>query len=75
MKDELFIVDRIEDGIVTIEKSENESLNIKSTELGIKVCEGDVLRLVNGKYIFDKEKTEELRKEAVLLQNKAFGIK
>ena len=74
MKDELLIVERIEDGIVTIEKSENEFFNIKLSELDCDVHEGDVLTLVNGSYSVDKEKTEELRKIAVYLQNTAFGI-
>lgn len=74
MKDEILIVERIEDGIVTIERSENEFYNINESELECKVHEGDVLRLIDGKYSIDKEKTEELRKIAVYLQNQAFGI-
>lgn len=74
MKDETLIVERIEDGIVTIEKSENEFFNIKLSELGCNVFEGDVLKYTDGKYSVDKEKTEELRKIAAFLQNQAFGI-
>ena len=74
MKDELLIVERIEDGIVTIEKSENEFLNVKLSELNCEVREGDVLKLENGKYSVDREKTEELRNIAVKLQNTAFHI-
>lgn len=73
MKDELLIVERIEDGIVTIEKSENEFYDIKLSEFDCEVHEGDVLMLVNGKYSVDKEKTEELRQISVYLQNAAFG--
>ena len=72
-KEELLIVERIEDGIVTIEKSDEGFFDIKQSELGCKVHEGDVLKLVNGKYQVDKEKTKELRKKAIELQNLAFG--
>lgn len=74
MKDEVLIVERIEDGIVTIEKSENEFFNIKRSELECEVHEGDVLKLKDGKYSVDEERTEELRKIAVFLQNQAFGV-
>lgn len=74
MKNELFIVEKIEDGVVTIEKSEKESFDIKVSELGCDVKEGDVLRCENGKYYVDKEKTEELRKVTIYLQSTAFGI-
>ncbi len=75
MKDELLIVERIEDGIVTVEKSENEFFDIKLNEFDCDVQEGDVLKLVNGKYSIDTEKTKELRKISAYLQNIAFGIK
>lgn len=75
MKDELLIVERIEDGIVTVEKSENEFFDIKLSEFDCDVREGDVLKLANGKYSIDVEKTEELRKISACLQNTAFGIK
>ncbi len=75
MKDELLIVERIEDGIVTVEKSENEFFDIKLSELDCDVHEGDVLKLKNGKYSIDSEKTERLRKISACLQNTAFGIK
>lgn len=74
MKDELLIVERIEDGIVTVEKSENEFFDIKLSEFDCDVREGDVLKLANGKYSIDVEKTEELRKISAYLQNTAFGI-
>ena len=74
MKNELLIVEKIEDGIVTVEKSEKESFDIKVSELGCEVKEGDVLKCENGKYSVDKEKTEELRKVSIYLQNTAFGI-
>ncbi len=74
MEDKLLIVDRIEDGIVTIEKSENEFFDIKLSELDCEVCEGDVLCFKNGKYSVDREKTEKLREISVYLQNTAFGI-
>ncbi len=74
MKNDILIVEKIEDGIVTVEKSENEFFNIKLDELDCNVHEGDVLRFVDGKYSVDKDKTEELRKIAVYLQNSAFGI-
>ncbi len=75
MKDELLIVERIEDGIITVEKSENEFFDIKLSEFDCDVREGDVLKLANGKYSIDVEKTEELRKISAYLQNTAFGIK
>lgn len=75
MKAELLIVERIEDGIVTIERSENEVFEIKLSEVDGDVHEGDVLKHKNGKYYIDKEKTEELRKISVYLQNSAFGIR
>lgn len=73
MKDETLIVERVEDSVVTIEKSENEFYNISISEIGFDVHEGDVLKYNDGKYSIDKEKTEELRKIAVYLQNQAFG--
>lgn len=74
MKYETLIVEKIEDGIITVEKSENEFFNIKKSELECDVHEGDVLKYADGKYSIDKEKTEELRKIAVYLQNQAFGM-
>lgn len=74
MKCETLIVERIEDGIVTVEKSENEFFNIKKSEIECDIHEGDVLKYSDGKYFIDKEKTEELRKIAVYLQNQAFGM-
>ncbi len=44
MKDETLIVERVEDSVVTIEKSENEFYNISISEIGFDVHEGDVLK-------------------------------
>ncbi len=74
MKKELFIVEKIEDGVATIEKSEKEFFDIRLSELGCKVKEGDVLRCENGRYYVDEEKTEELRQVSIYLQSAAYDI-
>ncbi len=70
-KDSL-IVERIEDGIVTVERSENDFFEISQSELDGDIHEGDVLKYVDGKYSVDKEKTEDLRRISIYLQNLAF---
>ena len=73
MENGLLIVERIEDGVVSIEKSENEHFNIKLSEFDCDIHEGDVLKCVNGKYFVDEEKTKELRRISAQLDKIVFG--
>lgn len=65
--EEIFIVDRIENGYAVCETEQGEKKDI--TLSGTKdVHEGDVLILKDGVYIPDKDKTEARRKRILALQ-------
>lgn len=58
---EKFTVDRIEDDKVVLENRETkEIVNVNISKIPQNINEGDILNKINGKYMLDKEKTEEV---------------
>lgn len=68
----MLIVEKIEGNTVTIEDDDNH-FNLYKTDIPADVKEGDVILFLNGKYIVDKEATEERRKKIIEMQKKIFG--
>lgn len=60
-----YSVDRIEEDIIVLENIENkEIIEINKSELDFEVVDGNILRLIDGKFVLDK-KTEVKRKESL----------
>lgn len=60
-----YSVDRIEEDIIVLENIENkEIIEINKSELDFEVIDGNILKLVDGKFVLDKE-TEVSRKESL----------
>ena len=60
-----YSVDRIEEDIIVLENIDNkEIIEINKSELDFEVVDGNILRLVDGKFVLDKE-TEVKRKESL----------
>ena len=58
---EEFTVDRFEENYVVLEnRKTNEIINVNKNELPEDIEEGDILDRINGKYIIDRAKTEEV---------------
>lgn len=58
---EEFTVDRFEENYVVLEnRNTNEIINVNKNELPEGIDEGDILDKINGKYILDRNKTEEV---------------
>ena len=58
---EEFTVDRFEENYVVLEnRKTNEIINVNKNELPEGIDEGDTLDKINGKYIIDRNKTEEV---------------
>lgn len=55
-----FSIDRFEENIAVLENRESgELINIEVEKLPEDVKEGDILKCINGKYILDKNRTNE----------------
>ena len=60
-----YSVDRIEEDIIVLENIDNkEIIEINKSELDFEVVDGNILKLVDGKFVLDKE-TEVSRKESL----------
>lgn len=60
-----YSVDRIEEDTIVLENIENkEIIEINKSELDFKVVDGNILKLIDGKFVLDKE-TEVSRKESL----------
>ena len=60
-----YSVDRIEEDIIVLENIDNkEIIEINKSELDFEVIDGNILRLIDGKFVLDKE-TEVKRKESL----------
>ena len=60
-----YSVDRIEEDIIVLENTQNkEIIEINKSELDFEVVDGNILKLVDGKFALDKE-TEVSRKESL----------
>lgn len=61
---EEFSVDRFEEDIAVIQNRKNgEMINVNKNELPEGIKEGSILKKVNGRYIFDEEKTKKVEEE------------
>ena len=71
-----YSVDRIEEDIIVLENIENkEIIEINKSELDFEVVDGNILRLVDGKFVLDKEievkRKESLRERLNRLKNRS----
>ena len=64
----MLIVDRITEGIAVIEDGENR-FEVPAENLAENIREGDVVELIDGIYVKNKNATEERRKKIIELQN------
>ena len=70
-----YAVDRIVNGIVVLQNIDNGIMfEIEETELGFKVNDGDIVTLVNGKYILNEDEKEKRELLIKAKMNKAKGI-
>ena len=64
MGDKMYTIEKIEGNIVTLEdRTNNVFLEINKDILPNNIKEGDILDLVDGKYIINKESTKKLRED------------
>lgn len=56
-----YTVERFEENIVVLEDRKTQKmLNIEKNKLPNKIKEGDIIKKINGKFLKDEEKTEEV---------------
>ena len=67
----MYIIDRIENGVVVIETPHGLS-NVDNAKIAGEFCEGSVLLKKDGKFYVDTTKTEKRRKKMLDLQNSLF---
>ena len=70
-----YSVDRIEEDIIVLENKDNkEIIEINKSELDFEVIDGNILRLVDGKFVLDQEievkRKESLRERLNRLKNR-----
>lgn len=70
-----YSVDRIEEDIIVLENIENkEIVEVNKTELDFEVVDGNILKLVDGKFVLDQElevsRKESLRERLNRLKNR-----
>ena len=70
-----YSVDRIEEDIIVLENIDNkEIIEINKSELDFEVIDGNILRLVDGKFVLDQEieikRKESLRERLNRLKNR-----
>lgn len=63
------IIERFEENIAVIETDDKNHINIEKSKLPKNAKEGDFIIEKNGEYIVDDNKTNELRREILELQN------
>lgn len=64
MGDKMYTVEKIEGNIVTLEdRNNNVFLEIKKDILPNSIKEGDILDLVDGKYIINEESTKKIKED------------
>ena len=64
----MLILERFEDRFAIIENGDKR-LEVDISSVAPEVKEGDVLIMINGRYVADKEETIRRRKEIIKLQN------
>lgn len=65
----IMIIDRFEDEFAVAETEDGERVRIEKKLLPQETREGDCVTEENGKFIIDKEKTEQRRNKIIELQN------
>lgn len=64
MGDKMYTVEKIDENYVTLEKRTNKTLfDIEKNILPHNIKEGDILELINNKYIINKKITKETKKK------------
>ena len=71
-----YSVDRIEEDIIVLENIKNkEIIEISKSELDFEVVDGNILKLVDGKFVLDQEleisRKESLRERLNRLKNRS----
>lgn len=69
---EYFVVERMEGDYAVCEKEDRTHIDISICKLYPNVKVGDWFYFENGKYIVDKEKTQEAKAKNIQLQNLLF---
>ncbi len=64
----MLIIDRISEGIAVIEDGENR-FEVPAEKLSEDVSEGDIVEIIDGIYVKNKNATEERRKKIIEMQN------
>ena len=64
----MLIIDRISEGIAVIEDGEN-CFEVPRKMLAENISEGDVVELIDGIYVKNKDETDRRRNEIIKLQN------
>ena len=72
---EKYIVDRIENGLVVLEKEDLTHIEISLDNLDFEVKEGNILLLDNGKYTIDEAAEDERRRKINNKQKNIFKNK
>lgn len=70
----MFVVEKIEGNVVTIEDGDNH-FNLNKTEISFSINEGDVIQLINGEYHPDEAATKLRKSKLAALQNSLFSEK
>lgn len=70
-----YTVDSIEDGVVSCEDEKENHVNIELVFLPEGVKEGDVVEVIDGRFLIRREETDERRKKMAALQNSIFTKK
>lgn len=69
---EILIVDRIENGIVVLEKEDLSHIEISISELDFEIKEGSVLGFYGGRYTKELDEEAKRRQRILLLQRKVY---
>lgn len=64
------IIDRFEGDYAVVEFDGRQMNDIRIRDLPVGVKEGDVIRLLDGKYVLDELETERIKKETVAMFEK-----
>ena len=65
-----YSVDRIVENVVVLEDAEGAIINVPLSDVPQNVTAGDVLRLMDGRYVFDDVATESRRQRIFELQKR-----
>lgn len=66
---ERYIVDRVEEGVIVLERDDMTYLELKESDIPFSVCEGNVLIFESGKFTLD-ENEEKVRRKRIFEKQK-----